>query len=67
MSLDIVIFKKIAKSCTLPVVILTSRENPLHRNRAMALGASGYLTKPFQPNQLIASIQEFLAEPAPVA
>jgi CheY-like chemotaxis protein len=33
----------------------------------MALGASGYLTKPFQPNQLIASIQEFLAEPAPVA
>jgi type IV pili sensor histidine kinase/response regulator len=51
----------------LPVVMLTSRENPLHRNRAMALGASGYLTKPFQPNQLIASIQEFLTEPTPVA
>jgi type IV pili sensor histidine kinase/response regulator len=49
---------------TLPVVMLTSRENPLHRNRAMALGASGYLTKPFQPNQLIASIQGFLAESA---
>ncbi|MGA1621993.1 MAG: hybrid sensor histidine kinase/response regulator [Synechocystis sp.] len=51
---------------TLPVVMLTSRENPLHRNRAKELGASGYLTKPFQPNQLIASIQGFLADPSPV-
>lgn len=51
---------------TLPVVMLTSRDNPLHRNRAEALGASGYLTKPFQPNQLITSVHSFLANAAPM-
>lgn len=49
---------------SLTVVMLTSRENPLHRNRAQALGANGYLTKPFQPNQLLDTINQFLAETA---
>ncbi|AGF50888.1 CheA like protein [Synechocystis sp. PCC 6803] len=49
---------------SLTVVMLTSRENPLHRNRAKALGADGYLTKPFQPNQLLSTIDQFLAESA---
>lgn len=48
----------------LTVIMLTSRENPLHRNRAQALGADGYLTKPFQPNQLLSTLEEFLAETA---
>ncbi|AIE73497.1 MULTISPECIES: hybrid sensor histidine kinase/response regulator [unclassified Synechocystis] len=47
---------------SLTVIMLTSRENPLHRNRAQALGASGYLTKPFQPNQLLNTIEQFLAK-----
>ncbi|MBD2654179.1 hybrid sensor histidine kinase/response regulator [Synechocystis sp. FACHB-383] len=49
---------------SLTVIMLTSRENPLHRSRAQALGASGYLTKPFQPNQLLDTIDQFLAETA---
>jgi type IV pili sensor histidine kinase/response regulator len=49
---------------SLTVVMLTSRENPLHRNRAKALGADGYLTKPFQPNQLLDIIDQFLTETA---
>ena len=48
---------------SLPVVVLTSRENATHRQRAMDLGANHYLTKPFQPNQLLALVAS-LAESA---
>lgn len=41
---------------SLPVVILTSRENHRHRQKAMSLGASGYFTKPFRPNELLQAI-----------
>jgi type IV pili sensor histidine kinase/response regulator len=45
---------------SLPVVMLTSRENETHRQRAMDLGANHYLTKPFQPNQLLALVATFV-------
>jgi type IV pili sensor histidine kinase/response regulator len=41
---------------SLPVVILTSRENHRHRQKAMRLGATGYFTKPFRPNELLQEI-----------
>lgn len=37
----------------LPVIILTSRDNDLHRQKAMDLGANAYLTKPFNPLKII--------------
>jgi type IV pili sensor histidine kinase/response regulator len=45
---------------SLPVVVLTSRENELHRQRAMGLGANNYLTKPFQPNKLLELVGTFI-------
>ncbi len=45
---------------TLPIIVLTSRENPLHRQRAQDLGATHYLTKPFQPNNLLETVAEVL-------
>jgi type IV pili sensor histidine kinase/response regulator len=45
---------------SLPVVVLTSRENDLHRQRAMNLGATDYLTKPFQPNELLVTVGNLL-------
>ncbi len=38
---------------TLPLVILTSRAATKHQQRAMQLGASGYLVKPYQDEELI--------------
>jgi type IV pili sensor histidine kinase/response regulator len=40
----------------IPVVVLTSRESNVHRQRAIALGANAYVTKPFQPNLLLETI-----------
>ncbi len=44
----------------LPVVVLSvkSRENDLHQ--ALELGANAYMTKPFQPEQLIEKLKQVL-------
>jgi type IV pili sensor histidine kinase/response regulator len=43
----------------LPVAMLTSRHNQLHRQRAADLGANAYFHKPFNPNQLLQAIEKF--------
>ena len=45
----------------IPVVVLTSRESEVHRQRAMSLGANAYVTKPFQPNLLLETIANLIA------
>jgi type IV pili sensor histidine kinase/response regulator len=47
----------------IPVVVLTSRESEVHRQRAMSLGANAYVTKPFQPNLLLETIAGLIAAP----
>lgn len=42
----------------LPVIILTSRDNDLHRQKAMDLGANAYLTKPFNPLKIIEKVKD---------
>src|SRR6202522_1505177 len=46
----------------IPVLVVTSRAGAKHRDRAMKEGASGFLTKPVQEDQLISTI-ESLIEP----
>jgi type IV pili sensor histidine kinase/response regulator len=46
---------------SLPVVMLTSRENQRHRQKAMSLGATAYFTKPFPPDELLNAIAALLA------
>lgn len=48
---------------SLPVVMLTSRENNLHRQKAMSLGATTYFTKPFSPAELLKCLSELLTPP----
>lgn len=43
----------------LPIVMLTSRSNEKHRKLAMRLGASAYLSKPFNENHLLQTLAEF--------
>jgi chemosensory pili system protein ChpA (sensor histidine kinase/response regulator) len=47
----------------IPVLVVTSRAGAKHRDRAMKEGASGFLTKPVQEDQLISTV-EGLVEPA---
>ena len=41
----------------LPVLVVTSRAGAKHRDRAMKEGASAFLTKPVQEDQLIATVE----------
>jgi len=43
-----------------PIVMVTSRAGQKHRKRARQIGANGYLTKPYQENELIEQVGEML-------
>jgi chemotaxis protein histidine kinase CheA/CheY-like chemotaxis protein len=45
----------------LPIAMLTSRDNEVHRQKANSLGATAYFTKPFQPQQIINKVANLLA------
>jgi two-component system chemotaxis response regulator CheY len=45
----------------LPVLILTTRGDEVSREAALAAGASAYMTKPFTPTALAASVAELLS------
>ncbi|HEU5317936.1 MAG TPA: response regulator, partial [Chloroflexota bacterium] len=42
----------------LPVLMLTSRTAERHRTRAMELGANGYLTKPYRPEDVASALRQ---------
>lgn len=46
----------------IPIVILTAKGQDADRERAFALGASAFITKPFSPKKLLARLRELLAE-----
>ena len=45
----------------LPFVMLTSRDNDLHREKAKKLGADNYFTKPFQALEFLEAISEYVS------
>jgi chemosensory pili system protein ChpA (sensor histidine kinase/response regulator) len=44
----------------IPVLVVTSRAGAKHRERAMKEGASGFMTKPVQEDQLIAAVESLI-------
>ncbi len=44
-----------------PIIILTAKGQDADRERALELGATDFLTKPFSPNKLLARIDELFA------
>ena len=53
----------------IPVMVVTSRAGAKHKDRAMKEGASAFLTKPVQEDQLIAAVEQLMGTEAvrPVA
>jgi len=48
----------------IPVLVVTSRAGAKHRDRAMKEGASGFLTKPVQEEQLLAEVSKLIGAAA---
>lgn len=46
---------------TTPVIVLTARGQDADRERAVELGVTAFVTKPFSPKKLLARIDEILA------
>jgi chemosensory pili system protein ChpA (sensor histidine kinase/response regulator) len=47
-----------------PIIVLTSRAGPKHRDKALRNGASGFLSKPIQEEKLLATVAQFLGAPS---
>ncbi len=54
------ICQNIKKKSSLPILVLTSREQVKDEVRALKLGADEYLTKPFRKERLLARIENLL-------
>jgi two-component system chemotaxis response regulator CheY len=50
---------------TLPIVVVTTRGDDTSRAKALAVGASSFMSKPFTPEAILREVQE-LVGPAPV-
>jgi chemosensory pili system protein ChpA (sensor histidine kinase/response regulator) len=48
----------------IPVMVVTSRAGAKHRERAMQSGATAFLTKPVQEEQLVAAVTELIGSPS---
>ncbi len=48
----------------IPVLVVTSRAGEKHRNRAVKEGATAFLTKPVQEDQLIAAVEQLMGTEA---
>jgi DNA-binding response OmpR family regulator len=52
--------KHIRRDSTVPIIMLTARGDPMDRIVGLELGADDYLSKPFEPRELVARIQAVL-------
>jgi two-component system sensor histidine kinase/response regulator len=59
--------RKSADTATLPFIFLTARTAPHDVRQGMNLGADGYLTKPFRPEDLLRAIEMRLTRQAQLA
>ncbi len=51
---------EIEKIADIPVIMLTTEGQDEDRDKAISLGATAYIIKPFKPSQLLELLEEFL-------
>ncbi|OGQ90994.1 MAG: two-component system response regulator [Deltaproteobacteria bacterium RIFOXYA12_FULL_58_15] len=54
--------RKLPAYANTPVLIVTTERGEEDRKRGMALGANGYLVKPFDPDELLETVINLLSE-----
>ena len=61
--------RELRRDSTIPIVMLTARDDELDKLLGLELGADDYLTKPFSPRELVARVRAVLrrADRAPDA
>ncbi len=47
------------------IIMLTAKGREVEREKGLALGADDYITKPFAIQEVVAKVEELLAEPEP--
>ena len=58
------VLKSVRKSSTIPVLMLTARDETFDKVLGLELGADDYLTKPFDPKELVARVKAVLRRTA---
>jgi DNA-binding response OmpR family regulator len=46
----------------LPILMLTAKGREAERDKGLSLGADAYITKPFSTHELVANVNELLAQ-----
>ena len=52
--------RRLPNQVGVPILFLTTESDPDMKNRAKAAGATGWLTKPFEPDQLVRLVKKVL-------
>ncbi|WP_237152211.1 response regulator [Oryzibacter oryziterrae] len=52
--------RRLPNQTGVPILFLTTESDPGMKNRAKAAGATGWLTKPFEPDQLVKLVKKVL-------
>ena len=60
-------FRSMASPWELPVLMLTALDQPIDQLRGYAFGADAYMTKPFDPSELMKTVCLLLGERTPAA
>lgn len=56
------ICREIRKEFNLPILMVTARAESMDKIRGLGLGADDYITKPFDPSELVARVKSHLAQ-----
>src|SRR5438876_5250586 len=57
--------RRIRKSSDVPILMLTARDEDVDKIIGLEVGADDYLTKPFNPRELVARVKAILRRAAP--
>ena len=57
--------RRIRKSSDVPILMLTARDEDVDKIIGLEVGADDYLTKPFNPRELVARVKSILRRASP--
>src|SRR5207248_1494497 len=62
---DIEIYRRIRQKSNIPILMLTARDENVDKIIGLEVGADDYMTKPFNPRELVARVKSILRRAAP--